>query len=89
MLLKSTIVNAGLGLFLLSAKPGARKKVIPSDTLVSVFTFTQLDPLRWMNHTVTIMSSVMVGCMMQKSLMGKIMDDLPIKVVLTRAQETV
>lgn len=39
-----------------------------------------------MNHMVTIMSSVMVDRMMPKSLMGKIMDHLPIKAVLTRAQ---
>ena len=38
-----------------------------------------------MNHTVTIMSSMMVGHMMPKSL-EKIMDDLLIKAVLTRAQ---
>ena len=35
-----------------------------------------------MNHTVTILSSMMVNRMMPKSLMGEIMDDLPIKAVL-------
>ena len=46
--------NAGIGLFLLPPRQGPRTKMILSDTLVSAFTLTLLDPHRRMNHTVTI-----------------------------------
>ena len=43
-----------------------------------------------MNHTlVTITSTVRMGLTMQKSLMEKIMDNLPIKAVTRKAQENV